>query len=115
MAAASAWGTATMVPAAVNIAICQNRRLELATPAIPALKNRCPLTRLILKSGYSNLLFRQLFVVAEAKSVHQRRPSNSSAFRPNRSKKASQSVKRLPALAPGPAPPDGALLVRHSA
>jgi hypothetical protein len=51
------------VPAAVNIASCQNcrlqnRRLELVAPAILALKSRCPLTRLILKSGYSNLLFR---------------------------------------------------------
>ena len=47
-----------MVPAAVNIAICQNRRLELVAPAIPALKIRCPLTRMILKSSYSNPLFR---------------------------------------------------------
>jgi hypothetical protein len=38
-------------------------------------------------------MFWYLFVVAEAKSVHQRRPSNSSAFRPKRSKKASHSVK----------------------
>jgi hypothetical protein len=49
-----------MQPAAVSIAICQNRRLELAAPAILALKSRYPLTRLILKSGYSNLLFRLL-------------------------------------------------------
>jgi hypothetical protein len=33
----------------VSIAICQKRRLEPAAPAISALKNRCPLTRLILK------------------------------------------------------------------
>jgi hypothetical protein len=30
----------------------------MIVPAILALKRRCPLTRLILKSGYSNLLFR---------------------------------------------------------
>jgi hypothetical protein len=42
-------------------------------------------------------MFWYLFVVAEAKSVHQRRPSNFSAFRPKRSKKASHSVKEAPA------------------
>src|SRR6185312_12810912 len=46
MVAASAWGTATRLPAAVSIAICQNRRRKLAAPAISELKNRCPLTRL---------------------------------------------------------------------
>src|SRR5689334_9803869 len=111
MVAASAWGTATRVPAAVSIAICQNRRLKLVAPAIPELKNRCPLTRLILKSGYSNLRFRYLFVVAEAKSVHQRRPSNCSAFRPNRSKKASHSVKKRHVFG-APAGPGRGLPVR---
>ena len=41
------------------------------------------------------------FVVADEKRVHQRRPYNFSAFRPDRSKKASHSVKsRLLNLAP---------------
>ena len=40
-------GAAPRLPAAVSIAICQNRCLELVA-AIPALKIRCPLTRIIL-------------------------------------------------------------------
>src|SRR3954471_6391418 len=48
MVAASAWGTATRVPAAVSIAICQNRRWDQLAPAMPVLKKRCPFTRLIL-------------------------------------------------------------------
>src|SRR6188768_2675619 len=93
MVAASAWGAAATAPAAVNIAICQNRCLEMVVPAILALTTRCPLTRIFLKSGYSSPLFSQLFVVAKAKRVQQRRPSNFSDFRHDRSKKASHSVK----------------------
>ena len=42
----------------------------------------------------SNPVARYSFVVADAKSVHQRKPSNTGAFRPKRNKKASHSVKR---------------------
>src|ERR1700682_4295842 len=55
-----------MVPAAVKIAICQNRSL-----AMFAIEIRRPLTRIILESQS-----RYSFVVAEAKRVHQRKASN---------------------------------------
>src|ERR1700730_13175705 len=55
-----------MVPAAVKIAICQNRSL-----AMFAIEIRRPLTRIILESQS-----RYSFVVADAKRVHQRKASN---------------------------------------
>jgi hypothetical protein len=57
------------VPAAVNIASCQNRRLEIVAPAILALKTRCPLTRLILKSGYSNLLSSDNYLLSQRRKA----------------------------------------------
>jgi hypothetical protein len=53
MVAASAWGAAATVPAAVNIAICQNRCREMVAIAVSALKTRFPLKRIFLKSGYA--------------------------------------------------------------
>src|SRR5215831_18233240 len=96
MAAASAWETVATEPAAVSIPTSQNRCLELVAPAILVLKNRCPLTRKPSNPGTRIHRLAKPFVVAEAKSVHQRRPYNFSAFRPDRSKKASHSVKRRP-------------------
>jgi hypothetical protein len=58
-----------MQPAAVSIAICQNRRLELAAPAILALKSRYPLTRLILKSGYSNLYSSDNYLLSQRRKA----------------------------------------------
>src|ERR1700675_3547198 len=55
-----------MVPAAVKIAICQNRSF-----AMLAIEIRRPLTRIILESQS-----RYSFVVADDKRVHQRKPSN---------------------------------------
>src|SRR5260370_28276271 len=80
-----------MVPAAVRIAICQNRSVEMALLEI---RRRLTRISLIPKSRLS-------VVVADVKRVHQQKAPADRSFRPKRSKKASHCVKRPAAFGPG--------------
>ena len=93
-----------MVPAATKTAICQNRWLALLTLVLFKPKMRWPLTRKFPESRSSNPMFQYSFVVAEAKNVHQRKPSKLSVFAPSVTKKP-----HIP-LNAGASPPSSAFL-----